>query len=274
MSEAGAVRDPRRARRAGSRATGLLVCGLLGLAAACSRESPSAPPAAVSTPRPVGIALADSAGAALGGASIVATSLFDVSGFAVVLSAVTDAEGEATLEMLAGPWIVFAREPGGRVAGSHSVILAPASPDPDSVLVRLVARAPSRIEGHARLAGRSDHRGILVSAIGVDGALAVTDSTGAYALDRVPTGAWAVFFGALGFGDAFVTVTVPAPATTVTAPDVELISDPHEARAGRPRPRTSCARPRRRAHAASSIPSSRASASRHSSTVGTSAQRT
>ena len=184
-----------------------------------------APPAAVSTPRPVGIALADSLGAPIPGATLAATSLFDVNGFAIVIYGSTDAAGEATLQMRAGPWIVSARAADGRVAGSHSTILAP-PPNPDSVLVRLVARAPSRIEGHARLAGRTDHRGILVSAIGIDGAAAVTDSSGAYAIDRVPPGTWALFFGALGFGDHFIHVTVPAPATTVTAADIELISAP------------------------------------------------
>ena len=95
--------------------------------------------------------------------------------------------------------------------------------------MRLVARAPSRIEGHARLAGRSDHRGILVSAIGIDGAFAVTDSSGAYAVGRMPPGTWGLFFGAHGFGDQFVHGTFPAPAATVTAPDVELISAPRPA---------------------------------------------
>jgi hypothetical protein len=251
----------------------VLASGLLGLPAGCSRESPSAPPAAVSTPRPVGIALADSVGAPLAGAQVRATSLFDVNGFAVVLAATTDLDGGATLDMLAGPWIVSARAADGRVAGSHSVILAPTSPAPDSVLVRLAARAPSRIEGHARLAGRSDHRNILVSAIGIDGALAVTDSAGAYALDHLPPGAWTVFCGALGFSDGFVTVTVPAPASTVTAPDVELISNPDEAKVHPPRSATT-ARGRRDFHPTSSISSRRAMASRHSVTAGTRAQRT
>jgi hypothetical protein len=41
-----------------------------------------------------------------------------------------------------------------------------------------------------------------------------------------PPGTWSLLFDSLGFGDAFTFVTVPAPASTVTAPDVELISSP------------------------------------------------
>lgn len=220
------MRAPRGCHpRAGVAARNALLCAVVLAVHGCGRDSPTAPPAAVSTPRPVGIALADSLGAPIAGAALAATSLFDVNGFALVIHGTTDAAGEATLQLRAGPWVVFARATDGRVAGSLATILAP-PPSPDSVLVRLVARAPSRIEGQARLAGRSDHRGILVSAIGIDGGMAVTDSSGAYAIGRMPPGTWALFFGAHGFGDHFTFVTVTAPATTVTAPDVELISAP------------------------------------------------
>lgn len=207
---------------------------LLLLAFGCGRDSPTAPPAAVTTPRPVGIVLADSLNVPLAGASLVATSLFDVNGFALVLTAATDAAGEVELQMRPGPWIVSARVQDGRVAAGQAVILAP-PPNPDSVLVRLVAHAPSRIEGHATLAGRTDHRGILVNALGLDGALAVTDSSGAYVLDHVPLGEWGLFFGALGFGDQFTSVGVTTPGSVVIAPDVQLISAPAPA----PRPPTS-----------------------------------
>lgn len=191
----------------------------------CGGKRPTAPPAAVSTPRPVGIALTDSLGDPISDASVAATSLFDVNGFAMVLATRTDADGEAELQMRPGPWIVSARAADGRVAAGQAVILAP-PPNPDSVLVRLIAHTPSRIEGHARLLGRDDHRGILVSAVGLDGALAVTDSSGAYTIEHVPLGQWSLFFGFMGFGDNFTTVTVTAPGSTVIAPDVELLSAP------------------------------------------------
>jgi hypothetical protein len=191
----------------------------------CGRDSPTAPPVVPSTPREVGIVLTDSLGISLVDADLVATSLFAVDGFAIVTYTTTDAEGEALLQLLPGAWIITARADDGRVAGTQATILAPHL-DQDSVLVRLEAHSPSRIEGHARLAGRSDHRGILVTAIGIDAALAVTDSSGAYTIDHVPLGQWSLFFGALGFADAFAFVTVPLPASTVTAPDIELISSP------------------------------------------------
>jgi len=194
-------------------------------AAGCGRKSPTAPPAAVSTPRPVGVVLADSLGSPIPDATVVATSLFDVNGFALILTATTDAAGETEFQMRSGPWIISARAMDGRVAAGLAVVLAP-PPNPDSVLVRLVAHTPSRIEGHARLAGRSDHRGILVSAVGLYGALAVTDSSGAYALGNVPPGQWSLFFGFLGFGDNYTTVTVTTPGSVVTAPDIELLSAP------------------------------------------------
>jgi hypothetical protein len=191
----------------------------------CARDHPTAPPAATTTPRVVGIALADSLGAPLASATLSATSLFDVNGFAVVLFETTDGAGEAALNLLPGPWILSARATDGRVAGAHAVILA-ATPASDSILVRLEAHAPSRIEGHVRLAGRIDHRGIIVSAIGIGDALAVTDSTGAYALYAVPPGTWTVFCGILGFADGFTNVTVTTPGSVVTAPDIQLNSSP------------------------------------------------
>jgi hypothetical protein len=169
--------------------------------------------------------LTDSLGTSLADADLVATSLFAVNGFALATYATTNTDGEALLQLLPGAWIVSARALDGRVAGSQALILDP-SAHPDSVLVRLVAHTPSRIEGHARLAGRTDHRGILVTAIGIDAGAAVTDSTGAYAVDDVPPGTWTLFFGSLGFSDGFTVVTVPLPASTVIAPDIELISSP------------------------------------------------
>lgn len=220
------MRTLRRPSAAG-RAPGPALHGIIIIlcAAGCGRDSPTAPPPPTTAPRPVTVALADSLGAPLAGAPLAATSLFDVNGFAIVLRTTTDADGEAVLQLQAGPWVVSARAADGRVAASHSTILAP-PPNPDSVRVRLVARAPSRIEGHARLAGRTDHRGILVSVIGIEGGMAVTDSSGAYAIGALPPGTWGLFYGAFGFGDLFQHVSVPAPATTVTAPDVELISAP------------------------------------------------
>lgn len=169
--------------------------------------------------------LTDSLGISLVDADLTATSLFAVDGFALTMYTTTDADGEALLQLLPGAWIVTARAGDGHVAGTQATILA-AHLDPDTVLVRLEAHSPSRIEGYARLAGRSDHRGILVTAIGIDTAPAVTDSSGAYAIDHVPLGNWSLFFGALGFADAFTFVTVTLPASTVAAPDIELISSP------------------------------------------------
>jgi hypothetical protein len=202
-----------------------IACGAALIAIGCARQSPTAPPVTPSTPRAVGIALTDSLDVPLADATTVATSLFAVNGLAIVIYATTDPDGEAVLQMLPGAWIVSARAVDGRVAGTQALILDPTA-HPDSVLVRLVAHTPSRIEGHARLAGRTDHRGILVTAIGIDAGAAVTDSTGAYAVDDVPPGTWTLFFGSLGFSDGFTVVTVPLPASTVIAPDIELISSP------------------------------------------------
>jgi hypothetical protein len=198
------------------------LCGAAPVVIGCAPK-PTAPPASVSTPRAVGVALMDSTGVGLARVTVFASSLFSVNGAFTLTFATTDAAGEAVLQLHPGPWIISAGAADGRVAGSHALI--PAASGSDSVLVRLVARAPSRIEGHARLAGRADHRGIIVTSRGLGG-LAITDSSGAYSMGGFPPGTWSLLFDSLGFGDAFTFVTVPAPASTVTAPDVELISSP------------------------------------------------
>ncbi len=225
MSIARRSRPPRALRPRLCALGAVFTCGLAWLALGCSSESPTSPPVSLSPARPVGVAVTDSLGAGVSSAALVATSLFDVNGLAIVIYDDTDADGEALLRLRPGAWILSTRGMDGRVAGGHALIMDPAN-DADSVLVRLVVHAPSRIEGRALLAGRADHHGIIVSAIGIGGACAVTDTSGAYALDGVPPGTWTVFYGSPGFGDQFENVTVPVPGSTVTAPDVTLLSSP------------------------------------------------
>jgi hypothetical protein len=76
-----------------------------------------------------------------------------------------------------------------------------------------------------RLAGRTDHSGIVVACPPVP-LPATTDTAGDYAIDMVPLGHWTITMSKPGFAFGVTPIDVTTPGETVLVPDEQLISSP------------------------------------------------
>lgn len=212
-----AVRRPFGLALAAAAAAGALALGSCG-------KSPTGPEQPPTVHRTVTIAVRDSLGNPAAGAEVWITSLFDSAGLVTLMVVETDAQGEIVRVLAEGGWVAWTG--GGGTAAGGSFVVPGAGRDPsDTLVVRLVRRASSRATGVAKLAGRTDHRGIWVSCLAAQ-PFAMTDSTGAYSLEDMPPGRWTVTCSMVGFKLGITEVTVPAPGVTVTVPTVTMISDP------------------------------------------------
>jgi len=200
-----------------------LAASLLALGA-CSKSS-TAPgtPAAVS--RNVTVTVRDSLGAVQANAQIMLhlSPTLATPGYAYVDR--TNASGELTIQLEDGAWTASARA-AGMLAASRFTVPGPTLPPSDFQPVRLVLRTPSHAIGVARLAGRTNHRHVLVRALAV-GTWDMADSSGAYRLE-LPPGKWDVTFVSTSgdFAEQILKVRVDWPGSTVTLPPVVLIPAP------------------------------------------------
>jgi len=212
---------PRCRRRTVLAVASALIAGLFALAS-CS-EDPTEPAPKVTVHRTVTAVSRDSLGDPVAPASLVWTAQFDSAGLTEVRYASTDANGENRQVLAQGGWIV-STAPGPRAAGASLVVAGAERAAADTQVVQLTMHTASRMEGRVRLAGRTDHRGTIVT--GDVGGFTVTDSTGAWALDGVPLGRWTIWTEQLGFEKAVFQVAVVIPGSVVTAPSVTVVSEP------------------------------------------------
>jgi len=212
---------PRRRRRTVLAVASALIAGLFALAS-CS-EDPTEPAPKVTVHRTVTAVLRDSLGDPIAPASLVWTAQFDSAGLTEVRYASTDANGENRQVLAQGGWIVTTA-PGPRAAGASLVVAGEERAPTDTQVVLLTVHAGSRLQGTVMLAGRTDHRGTLVT--GDAGGFTFTDSTGAWGLDGVPLGRWTMWTEHHGFKSAVFQVVVVTPGSMVTAPPVTVLSEP------------------------------------------------
>ena len=212
---------PRCLRRRALAVASALIAGLFALAS-CS-ESPTEPAPTVTVHRTVTAVLRDSLGDPITPASLVWTAQFDSAGLVEVRFASTDANGENRQVLSQGGWIVTTA-PGPRAAGASLVVAGAERAAADTQVVLLTMHAASRMRGTVTLAGRTDHRGTIVT--GDAGGITLTDSTGAWQLDGVPLGRWTMWTEHHGFQTAVFQVVVVTPGSVVIAPPVTVISEP------------------------------------------------
>lgn len=213
---------PFRLRPATLGVTGALLGGLLALAS-CGDESPTEPAPKVTVHRTVTAVLRDSLGGPVAGVDLVWTAQFDSAGLVEVRFSTSDAAGEDTQVLAQGGWIVTT-VPGPQAGGASLVVAGAERAAADTQLVALTMHTASRMRGMVMLAGRTDHRGTIVT--GDAGGLTVTDSTGAWALDGAPLGRWTMWTQQFGFQSAVFQVAVVTPGSVVTAPPVTVMSEP------------------------------------------------
>ena len=217
---------PRLPRRIALAVAGALLAGSLALSS-CANHNPTAPAPKFTVHRTVTAVLVDGLGDPVANESLVWTAQFDSAGLTEVRLATTDVYG-ADMQVLAqGGWIVTTLS-GSPAAGASLIVNGAERAPADTQVVQLTMHAASRMQGRVLLAARSDHRGTIVT--GDAGGFAITDSTGAWALDGVPLGRWTIRAEHAGFQSAVFVVAVVTPGSVVTAPTVTVISAP------RPRP--------------------------------------
>jgi hypothetical protein len=202
-------------------APALLACG-------CTRKT-TAPVPPVPLRRTVTVRLVDAQDLAVADQLVTLIGLSAGSGAAPTLNERTNAAGLATFTLLEGPWAaaveprVVGPFPGTRfVAGGTFTVPGVARAAADTVLVQLVQVAASTVSGTTTLAGETDHAGTRVSADACLYPSANTDALGRWTIGDVPPGTWNVVFTRTGFLSAVRAVTVPAPASAVTLPPVQL----------------------------------------------------
>jgi hypothetical protein len=162
--------------------------------------------------RDVTVVVRDSLGTLVANASIVWWPEFD--GFMTITT--SDAQGECTQSLSRGPWLVSASSGVGVAAVRFTVTAS----EPGS-MITLTTHTHSLATGTATLSGRTNHGGTIVTAEGLRG-MAATDSAGAWTLDGIPPGTWFVRMDHAGFAPQTVSVTVPAPGSSVVVPPVTL----------------------------------------------------
>ena len=144
----------------------------------------------------------------------------------VVTSTETDARGYFRIpDVTIGAYNVLAiRGSEGGVA-QNVVVADEGNGTPTRASVGLELAALGSVEGQARFGDREDHGGILVYVPGTS-FVAVTSSTGAFRLERLPRGTYDVAASAASYGHARTTgvVVQPGLATTITG-DLVLTKD-------------------------------------------------
>lgn len=206
---------------------------LLAFAAGCGGSSKSTSPRVPpSVSRLVTVVVTDSLGTPLWGGPLRATSLGDSAGLArVVTGYAFNDSGLVRYTLPSGPWAFTGRvlppwpEHPGMARGGTAVVPGSERPGGDTVLVRIAVHTTSWVRGRVRLQGRDEHSGTLVS-LGAAETCVLTGPDGAFVLDGVPPGHWAVTAWHGGFALGVWWVDVPAPGSTVALADDSLTADP------------------------------------------------
>lgn len=201
---------------------GALLAGSLALAS-CANDSPTEPVPKVTVHRTVTAVLLDSLGDPIAGENLAWTAQFDSAGLIEVRHSSTDFYGMDMQVLAQGGWIVTTL-PGARAAGASLIVNGEERAPADTQVVRLTMHTSSRVRGRVLLAGRTDHRGTIVT--GDAGGFTITDSTGVWVLDGVPLGRWTIWTEHHGFERAQFMVEVVVPGSVVIAPPVTVVSAP------------------------------------------------
>jgi hypothetical protein len=203
-------------------ARGALVAACWLAAGCASHPTRPAPPSTYA--RVVTVEVRDRSGAPAAGADVLLD--FDpFYGTGQSVSATTDADGLVQDALEPGDWIVYAQGGSDVAGGSFVVRDGRAAPPADTALVRLRLDAPGAARGHAFLAGRTDHSGILVLSLVVPD-FYTTAADGAWLLGRMPPGRWTVILFRDGFEPGLIDAVIPAAGDTATTSDVTLVSSP------------------------------------------------
>jgi hypothetical protein len=196
----------------------------LAVAMASCGRSPTEPVPPVTMHRTVTVLVRDSLGAPAADAGVFWVARFDSADIGETRFSRSDDDGVALQVLAEGPWVVTVTASSARVAGASFVVAGEWRAAADTQVVRLVLHAASRLTGSATLAGRGEHSGTLVSSEA--GVVAVTDSTGAWAMDGIPLGRWPLTMFHFGFAKGLTEAVVTIPGSVVVAPPVSMISSP------------------------------------------------
>ncbi len=205
---------------------------LFAFAAGCGGASKSTSPSVPrSLARLVTVVVTDSLGTPLWGGPLRATSLADSAGLArVSMGYAYNDSGNVRYTLPSGPWAFTGRviewpdHPGWALGGT-AVVPGNELPDADTVLVRIMVHTTSWVHGRVRLQGRAEHAGTFVS-LGSAEHFVLTGPDGAFVLDEVPPGRWAVTAWHGGFALGSWWIHVPSPGSTVVLADDSLTVDP------------------------------------------------
>jgi hypothetical protein len=192
--------------------------------AGCDKSPTSPPPPPLH--RTVTVAVSDSLGAPAPGVDLWCVSEWDSAGFAQLRNATTDAGGNATFVLHEGDWGLHGRRPATRwVGGATFDVPGRTRPAIDTIVVRIGLHTAAWARGRVRLAGRTDHSGVVIDCPPVP-SVVVTDISGTYTLDLLPLGHWTITMFATGFALGLAPIDVTTPGQTVLVPDKQLISSP------------------------------------------------
>lgn len=186
-------------------------------------------------PAPAGRITGTVAIAGGGSAANLDVSLVSIGGSLTSLTlAITDGTGAFSFTGLRpGSYVVYSHDFASHCAADTAVVPdVPSNVAAETTSVALTLRAGAVVKGSVTLTGRTDHRGTVVF---VDQllTLALTDSTGAYALFDMPTGPWAIHASATGFADQSTPVNIAVPGDTVSAAPLVLAPGAPSARIAR-----------------------------------------
>jgi hypothetical protein len=196
------------------------------LAISCS-EAPTGPPITRTVHRTTAVVVHDSLGAPAEGATVRLVATFDSAGIAPVVIATADADGVASVVLAQGGWGVHGLASGGgqKVAGATFIVPGLVRPEIDTLVVRITLHTPSVAHGRVLLGAETEHRGTVVGCSPAP-SVAVTDSTGAYALDLLPLGRWTITMYHPGFSLGLAYIDITIPGDTLTVANAHLVSEP------------------------------------------------
>lgn len=206
----------------------LLFAFAAGCGGSSKSTSPRVPP---SVSRLVTVVVADSLGTPLWGGPLRATSLDDPAGLGRMATGYAfNDSGNTRFTLPSGPWAFTRRvqswpdHPGWALGGT-TIVPGGERPEGDTVLVRLTVHTTSWVRGRVRLQGRGDHSGTLVS-LGAAETFVLTAPDGAFVLDGVPPGRWAVTAWHGGYALGIWWIDVPLPGSTVALAEDSLAASP------------------------------------------------
>lgn len=211
-------------RRGPLRSPPLTLAALAMIVVGCG-DDPMAPRPLPALHRTVRVVVSDSLGAPAAGVNLRLVSDGDSAGIARVVTGTTDPMGALEAVLIEGDWGVHGFRAPRAVAGATFEVPGRTRPAVDTIEVALTLHIASVARGRARLAGRTDHSGIVVDCPPVPAAQ-VTDTSGTYVIDLLPRGHWTITMFLSGFKLGLAPIDVTASGQSLNVPDVVLTSDP------------------------------------------------